>query len=96
MREGEIPVFYGEITNEGLEERISRMKARLIPVFYREITNEGRQLPPFVCYLLLPRFGGEYGLVNSRSFMSCFLDISLSCRDCGFSPYRCFQFLRLS
>ena len=29
----------------------------------------------------------EYGLVNSRSFMSCFLDLSLSCSDCGFSPY---------
>ena len=72
------------------------MREGEIPVFYGEITNEGRQLPPFVCYLLLPRFGGEYGLVNSRSFMSCFLDISLSCRDCGFSPYRCFQFLRLS
>ena len=50
------------------------MREGEIPVFYGEITNEGRQLPPFVCYLLLPRFGGEYGLVNSRSFMSCFLD----------------------
>ena len=71
--------------------------ATIVTVVYsKKISNEGRQLPPFVCYLLLPRFGGEYGLVNSRSFMSCFLDISLSCRDCGFSPYRCFQFLRLS
>lgn len=43
------------------------MREGEIPVFYGEITNEGRQLPPFVCYLLLPRFGGEYGLVNSRS-----------------------------
>ena len=50
------------------------MREGEIPVFYREITNEGRQLPPFVCYLLLPRFGGEYGLVNSRSFMSCFFN----------------------
>ena len=40
------------------------MREGEIPVFYGEITNEGRQLPPFVCYLLLPRFGGEYGLVN--------------------------------
>ena len=71
------------------------MREGEIPVFYGEITNEGRQLPPFVCYLLLPRFGGEYGLVNSRSFMSCFLDISLSCRDCGFGRVKIFSHFSL-